>query len=88
MKEGKRTVKNPWDQQKGESEQAFAAFAKYRDMEAKARSVPAAYRQKSGKTEAKQAPGTWNGWAKRRTRLSRKPLKGPHTSKKLPRNVS
>ncbi|MEW4569278.1 hypothetical protein AB1L88_15545 [Tautonia sp. JC769] len=55
----------PWGRQDGESERAFAAFLAYRDLGAE-RTVCDAYRQSAGKPEAKQAPGTWNKWAKDR----------------------
>ena len=47
----------------GESEQAYAAFLRYRDL-GRDRSVVHAYRQFTGKEEATQASGTWNAWAK------------------------
>ena len=55
----------PYEKLPSESEKAFASFVVYRDLPAKERSVPAAYRQKTGKVTAKQATGTWNEWAKK-----------------------
>lgn len=59
-----------WDQQPGESGPAFEAFQVYRDA-GPSRTVPGAYRatqrQKGGNSRAgsqKQAPGSWNKWAK------------------------
>lgn len=51
-----------WQRRKGESSQAFAAFQVYLELGAE-RSVAGAYRQKSGKHAATQAPGQWNLWA-------------------------
>lgn len=47
-----------------ETEKAYDAFLGFLDLGPKKRSVRAAYRQKSGKRYAKQAPGGWNTWAK------------------------
>lgn len=52
-----------WLRLPDESEEAYAAFLIYRDLGI-IRSVLKAYRQKSGKITAKQAPGQWNKWAK------------------------
>lgn len=54
----------PWEQRPDESGRAYAAFVVYRDMGAK-RNVPDAYRQGTGRPQAKQASGVWNGWAKK-----------------------
>lgn len=53
-----------WDQLPNEPKEAFAAFVVYRDL-GPTRGVVEAYRQSRGKPGAKQATGTWNGWAKR-----------------------
>ena len=53
----------PWQQQEGESSQAYAAFVAYRDM-GPGRSVVETYRQIEGKPGAQQATGRWNKWAK------------------------
>ena len=53
---------SPWEQQAGEGARAFEAFCAFRDA-GPARTVTAAYRQRSGKDKAKQASGEWNGWA-------------------------
>lgn len=52
----------PWEQQSGESDKSFAAFCVFRDI-GSSRSVHKAYVQSTGKTQAKQADGRWNGWA-------------------------
>lgn len=52
-----------WDRQPGEPERGYDAFLVYRDLGPE-RSVPAAYRQRSGNDLAKQAGGQWNAWSK------------------------
>jgi hypothetical protein len=52
----------PYEHQPGETAKAFAAFVVFRDLGPE-RSVLKAYRQKTGKKQAKQATGVWNGWA-------------------------
>jgi hypothetical protein len=52
----------PYERQPGESSKAFAAFVAFRDM-GPDRSVLKAYRQKTGKKQARQPGGLWNGWA-------------------------
>ena len=49
----------PWERQTWDTDASFAAFQAY----LRTRSVPEAYRQKPGKSQAKQAPGVWNNWA-------------------------
>jgi hypothetical protein len=55
---------SPFEPLPGESSRAFAAFVAFRDL-GSGRSVVAAYRQKTGKEQAKQASGEWNSWASR-----------------------
>lgn len=45
-----------WDQQPGESKEAYAAFLIYRDMEAATRSIREAYRKATGRHEADGQP--------------------------------
>jgi len=52
-----------WDQQHGESAQAYAAFRVYRDMGA-ARSLDAAWRVSKGDQKS-NAPGRWRDWSTR-----------------------
>lgn len=58
------TTTKPWSQRPDESAKAFAAFEVYRELGAK-RTVPDAYRQSTGRPQAKQAGGSWNAWAKK-----------------------
>jgi len=51
----------PWERQPNETVRAFECFTVYLEL-GKGRTVPAAYRQETGKTEASQPSGTWNGW--------------------------
>lgn len=53
-----------WEQRPDESSEAYRAFRAYRDL-GPDRSMAVAYRQRTGKDQAKQASGVWNGWAKR-----------------------
>ena len=64
MTEPTPSERPPWEQLPDEPGPAFLAFSAFRDL-GPARTVVEAYRQSRGKPEAKQAPGTWNGWAKR-----------------------
>jgi hypothetical protein len=52
----------PYERQPGESAKAYAAFVIFRNLGPE-RSVLKAYRQKTGKEQAKQAAGLWNSWA-------------------------
>ena len=52
----------PWDRWDYESSIAYSCFEVYLTLGGD-RSVVAAYRQKTGKEEAKQASGMWNRWA-------------------------
>lgn len=49
----------PWERQPWDSKASYEAFLVYLEMG----SVPEAYRKKTGKSTAKQAPGSWNNWA-------------------------
>lgn len=57
-------VRQPWEQREDESGAAFEAFKTFLDLGI-ARTVSAAYRQKTGKASAKMASGQWIKWAKR-----------------------
>lgn len=57
-------VRQPWEKRDEESGQAFEAFKAFLDLGV-ARTVSAAYRQKTGKASAKMASGQWLQWAKR-----------------------
>jgi len=52
-----------WERQPGETQRAYHCFSVFRDL-GKTRTVLAAFRQETGKTEAKQAAGVWNAWVK------------------------
>jgi hypothetical protein len=52
----------PWDRRPDETIKAFRAFVAFRDA-GPDRSVPATYRQVTGRLSAKQAGGGWNVWA-------------------------
>lgn len=51
----------PWERRPGESARSHSAFLRFRDQ-GPHRSLAAAYRQETGKEQAKQASGEWNGW--------------------------
>jgi hypothetical protein len=53
----------PYERQLNESTKAFAAFAAFRDL-GPDRSVLKAYRQETGKKQARQPSGLWLGWAR------------------------
>jgi hypothetical protein len=53
-----------WHRQPGEPAAAYEAFCAYRDLEAKSRSIIAAYRQLR-RSDATRANGTWNEWSSR-----------------------
>jgi hypothetical protein len=53
---------NPWDQQRGESSQAFTAFRAYLDSPTP-RTIVGAYRKSSGRPDAAQVPGAWSRWS-------------------------
>jgi hypothetical protein len=53
-----------WHRQPGEPPAAYEAFCAYRDLEAKSRSIIAAYRQLR-RSDATRANGTWNEWSSR-----------------------
>lgn len=54
---------NAWDQQRGESMAAFAAFRAYLEMGPE-RSMVAAYRKHNERPAAINVPGSWNSWAR------------------------
>ncbi|MFN0166706.1 MAG: hypothetical protein ACKV22_09765 [Bryobacteraceae bacterium] len=57
--------KQPWEQRRGESSKAFAAFLAYRDL-GKERSIDKCFvLQSSGKTAAARAPRHWFAWSQR-----------------------
>ncbi len=53
-----------WERQPEETATAYAAFCTYRDL-GTARTMLAAFRQKTSKKTAKQAAGHWNDWHKK-----------------------
>jgi hypothetical protein len=53
----------PWEQQPGESAQAYRGFRQYLEMSPTERSVRDAYRQVYGKPTATQAAGFFSAWA-------------------------
>lgn len=55
--------KHRWERQIGETTTAYAAFCAFRDAGSK-RSLRTAYRQRTGKEQAK-ASGQWTGWYER-----------------------
>jgi hypothetical protein len=57
-------ARDPWLQRPDESGPAFEAFKAYLDL-GPSRSVVEAFRQRTGKEQAKQASGQWNDWAAR-----------------------
>lgn len=54
-------VHDIWTRREEETARAYACFCVYRDLNSR-RSLAEAYRQETGREEAKQAPGTWAGW--------------------------
>ncbi len=54
-------MQHPWDRRDAESSRAFKCFAIFRDAGAD-RSVIRAYRQETGKKQARNVPGSWNAW--------------------------
>lgn len=50
-----------WERQVSETASAFDAFTHYRDLGPK-RSLVGAYRHKTGRSEARQPPGSWKTW--------------------------
>ncbi len=53
-----------WTRRPGETSAAYAAFCTYRDL-GPSRSLAEAYRQRTGKEQAKQAGGNWTSWYRR-----------------------
>lgn len=50
-----------WTRREDETARAFDCFCVYRDL-GPSRSIAEAYRQETGKEQAKQASGAWTGW--------------------------
>jgi hypothetical protein len=54
----------PWERQEDETQRAFECFTAYLEAGSD-RDLCSVYRQTTGKAQAKQASGSWNGWHKR-----------------------
>jgi len=68
------TQNPPWERQPWDTAASFEAFQVY----LKVRSVPEAYRTKTGRKAAKNAPGYWNLWSVARNYAS-EPIPGALT---------
>ena len=58
-------VSHPWERLPKETTFAFHAFTRFRDLPAARRTLLAAYRQETGKKEARQPSGLWTDWCSR-----------------------
>lgn len=52
----------PWDRLPGEGPKAWAAFQTYLNMDPSRRSLAGAYRQHTGREQARHVSGCWTAW--------------------------